>query len=116
MIKPLQSEEDYRQLLRDSATAPVLLLKHSTACPVSAGARRAYVQFTEEEPAAGCWEVLVIEQRPLSRQIAEETGVHHQSPQVILFIDGKPVWSVTHRNITVDALRAAYSNGFPTNR
>jgi len=110
MITPCVSEDDFRRMLADSAHGPVLLLKHSTSCPISAAARRAYVQFADTMPEVACREVLVIEQRPLSRQIAEETGVAHQSPQVILFVNGQPVWHASHWNITIEALRLAYSD------
>ena len=84
MLKSCKDEEDFRQLLAESAREPVVLLKHSTQCPISAAARRACVQFVEALPQAACHEVLVIEQRPLSRWIAEETGITHQSPQALL--------------------------------
>ncbi len=116
MITACTNEDDFRQMLQQSAQEPVLLLKHSTTCPISAAARRAVVHFTEKVPEAACREVLVIEQRPLSRWIAEETGVTHESPQVLLFVDGKVSWHASHWDITLPALQAAYASGLPTNR
>lgn len=51
--------------------------------------------------------VRVIESRPVSNYIAEITGVIHQSPQLILMIDKKPVYDVDNWNITVEAVKAA---------
>ena len=116
MITACNNEEGFQQMLRESARQPVLLLKHSTRCPISAAAQRAFAQFAEEMPEAACREVLVVEQRPLSRWIAAETGVAHHSPQVMLFADGKVVWHASHWHITVEALRSAYASGLPTIR
>jgi len=43
-------------------------------------------------------------QRPLSQQIAARSGVEHESPQVIIFRCGTPVWNASHHDITTDAL------------
>jgi bacillithiol system protein YtxJ len=51
-----------------------------------------------------CWKVLVIEDRPLAMHIAEDTGIDHQSPQSILFIQGRPLWKASHRTITKERL------------
>jgi bacillithiol system protein YtxJ len=39
--------------------------------------------------------------------VADETGVRHQSPQAILFYQGKPVWDDSHYRITEDDMKAA---------
>ena len=43
-------------------------------------------------------------QRPLSQLIAARSGVEHESPQVIIFRRGAPVWNASHHDITTDAL------------
>jgi bacillithiol system protein YtxJ len=44
--------------------------------------------------------VKVIESRPVSNQIAEDTSVKHESPQ-ILYIDKKQkVWTASHWSVT----------------
>ncbi len=77
---------------------PVLLLKHSTACPIPRrrGGRGCSLRKGAE---AKCREVLVIEQRPLSRWIAEETACGMRRRRVI-FVDGEcagrpPDWDIT---------------------
>jgi len=111
MIIPCQTEQDFQQLLADSETNPVLLLKHSTRCPISAGAQARYSRFAEEHPDIACWQVLVIEQRAISNLIATETGIMHQSPQVILFQHTKPVWHVAHHSINESAMTTALTSG-----
>jgi bacillithiol system protein YtxJ len=107
MIHACQTEDDLRQLREASAQTGVLLFKHSVRCPISARAQREFQQFAADAPQVACWQVLVIEHRPLSLQIAEETGITHQSPQALLFINGQVVWHASHHAITAAALRAA---------
>jgi len=104
MIKEFRSLEDIPEMLAESHQQPVFLLKHSTACPASADAWRAFQSFAKEETQAAFWKVLVRENRDISLKIAEKTGVKHESPQVILIRDGKAVWNISHRDITGQAL------------
>jgi bacillithiol system protein YtxJ len=52
-----------------------------------------------------CCEVFVREDRPLSQAVAERTGVRHESPQVICLVGGRAVRHLSHREVTVAALR-----------
>lgn len=58
--------------------------------------------------------IRVVEARAASNLVAQETGITHQSPQVILYRDGEAVFDVDNWNITPDTLtdglaRAPYS-------
>ncbi len=82
-----------------------ILYKHSTQCGTSAYALdqvRAFAQTQQDE--LPIYVVKVIEDRPLSNQIAEHFGVHHQSPQVFLIRDGRQVWNASHYRITESTL------------
>jgi bacillithiol system protein YtxJ len=107
MIGDLDASKDYDALLKRSHTVPVFLLKHSTRCPISSAAWRAYQMYAAAHPDLDCYRVLVVERRDLSREIARETGVSHQSPQVMLFKAGEVTWHASHYSITVDALEGA---------
>ena len=107
MITTIQDERELHQALCDSTAQPVLLFKHSTRCPISAAAHGQFARFAEEASGVSCRQVLVIEQRPLSQLVAQETGVSHASPQVLLLVDGKAVWKASHYEITLEALRKA---------
>jgi bacillithiol system protein YtxJ len=110
MITPCLTDDDFHRALADSASRPVLLLKHSTRCPISAGAEIRFRHFADTHPEVECWQVLVIEQRAIADLITVETGVTHQSPQVILFRGGKPVWHTSHHSITETMLETALSS------
>ena len=108
MITPCRDENEFNQILSDCVECPIFLFKHSTRCPVSAHAHAEFTRFAEEHPEIACREVLVVEQRPLSQHIAQQTGIAHQSPQVLLLCGGKVVWSSTHFSISADGLHKAF--------
>ncbi|MEZ5359690.1 MAG: bacillithiol system redox-active protein YtxJ [Candidatus Zixiibacteriota bacterium] len=107
MIQEYSSSNDYTTILETSKNKPIFLLKHSTACPVSSSAHRQFVAFADGNNEADFWIVLVREQRPLSLEIAEKSGISHQSPQILLFSQGKPVWDCSHGRITEANLSSA---------
>ncbi len=51
--------------------------------------------------------IRVIESRPASNLVAEKTGIKHESPQFILFKEGKPVFDVDNWDITPEVLGEA---------
>lgn len=107
MIADCKTQQDFRQLVQNSEKRPVFLLKHSTRCPISGSAWRAFQQFDAKQPEAELWRVLVVENATLSSAIAQEVEVRHQSPQVLLLHRGKVVWNDSHWSIKVDALQDA---------
>lgn len=97
-----------RESFESALAAPAFLLfKHSPVCAASAHARGEYLAFVESGEAVPTGWIDVVGQRELSRWIAEVSGVPHQSPQAILFREGKAVWNASHFDITKDALKRA---------
>lgn len=94
--------EEWEQLKADSAERQIVVLKHSTRCPVSASALEEYDDYLADKPNADTdyYLVKVIESRPVSNKIAEDLGVPHASPQMILFKDGRAVWNTSHWSVT----------------
>lgn len=84
-----------------------MLFKHSPICPISAKALTEWDRFLKLRPALPTLFVDVIADRAVARGLAQECGVAHQSPQVILFKDGRPAWNASHDAITAEALEAA---------
>ena len=89
-------------LLARSHTAPVVLLKHSVTCSISADVYREVADYAGDIAL-----VIVQSARPLSNAIAERTGVRHQSPQALVLRDGQAVWHAAHYDITADGLSKA---------
>ena len=55
-----------------------------------------------------CGVIRVVDARPASNLGADRTGIRHESPQVILFQDGQPVFDVDNWDITPEALAAGF--------
>lgn len=105
----LLNEVEWTNALEASKDHPVLLFKHSTACPISGAAYRRTGAYLDEkgEEAPEVYLVKVIEHRPVSLKIEEALGVKHESPQAILLKDGKAVWDTSHEDITAETLETA---------
>lgn len=106
---PEQVLHDLDAFARALQQPRVLLFKHSPACEISAEARAEYEAFRRELPDVPALFVDVIADRATARGIAERTGVQHQSPQAILFEQGRAVWHASHDAITAAALHAAWA-------
>ena len=50
--------------------------------------------------------IRVIENRPASNHVAKLTGIEHESPQIILFKDGRSVFDRDNWDITADSMAA----------
>lgn len=50
--------------------------------------------------------MVVQDHRPVSRHAEAVTGVRHESPQVLLFVDGALRWHASHGGITAAAMEA----------
>lgn len=105
----LDSEAALETCLAASAENPVLILKHSTRCPISSSALhevRAYLEERDGEvPTA--YINYVVENRTISNAIASRLGIRHESPQAFLVTDGAVVWHASHGGITASAITAA---------
>jgi len=67
----------------------VVLFKHSKICPVSTKAKKEVEAFSEEHPDVPVFMIVVQDQRILSDKIAENKGIKHESPQVIVIEHGE---------------------------
>lgn len=109
MIQDCQTKGHLQQIIQTSQQEPVFLLKHSTRCPISGAAWRSFQEYARSHADQQLWKALVVEQRDISNHIARETGIAHQSPQILLFYRGKVVWHASHWSITEDAMESALS-------
>lgn len=108
-VNPLNTLEALDACLSASSQAPVFIFKHSTACPISAAAYREVAEYVAAAAADDppVYLVKVIEERPVSNQIAEVLGVPHKSPQIVLVRDGQCIWTASHHGIRKERLREA---------
>lgn len=102
----MTSSEQLHGAVKSSDSKALLIFKHSTRCPISAAAYRQVEDYLKGRPNEQVNYALidVIANRPVSNEAAETLGVKHESPQVILVQQGKPVWHTSHSQITAEAL------------
>ena len=105
-VTELASQADADAMLRASYEAPVYLLKHSIACPISARGQMEFVGL-EDDGDPDLYAVVVQYARDVSDALAETLGVQHETPQAILIKDGEAVDVKSHGAIRTSDLRAA---------
>jgi bacillithiol system protein YtxJ len=92
-------------LITDSKQKPVIVFKHSNACSISSRAYR------EMEKVEGVNILEVQSAREISRELANLTGIRHETPQVIVLRDGKAVWNASHFDVkAADVMKAVESH------
>jgi len=117
MILPLGAPGDLDAAFR----APIAVLyKHSPRCGVCVAAEREVKHFAEGHPDVPVFWLDVLANQALSREVADRSGVAHESPQVIL-LEGGAVrlaashWNVRAADLDAHARRATVAGG-PTAR
>lgn len=101
-FSPVSDAAALEELFARSHNEPVLLFKHSNTCPISA---RAYRQMEEVKTPVSI--VVVQKSRDISQQVAERTGVRHETPQALVLRNGRVVWNASHFDITADVVEQA---------
>ena len=101
-FSPVSDAAALEELFARSHTEPVLLFKHSNACPISA---RAYRQM--EGVKAPVSIVVVQKNRDISREVEQRTGVRHETPQALVIRNGRAVWNASHFDSTSDVVEQA---------
>ncbi len=96
---PVTDLQSLDLLVEQSHTAPVLLFKHSTTCPISMAA---YQEMTRLKAPVSL--IIVQRSRDISRAIETRTGIRHESPQAIILRHGQAVWSASHFDITAETV------------
>ncbi|MFC4714472.1 bacillithiol system redox-active protein YtxJ [Planococcus dechangensis] len=81
------------------------LFKHSSTCPVSAGAWKEYSEYASLHPHQLFLYLVVQEDRSLSTAVEEITGIRHESPQLFHFSSQQVDWHASHNKITNKAMK-----------
>ncbi len=98
----LKSEEQLRQLQKESEFEPVLIFKHSTRCSISSSVLNRLERNWKEEDMASMktYYLDLISHRSISNLIATIFDVEHQSPQIIVVRNGSPILVRSHYDIS----------------
>jgi bacillithiol system protein YtxJ len=89
----------------ETINTPILVLKHSTACPISSAALGEFSIFSRNpKRKIICLMIKVIQSRAVSNYIEETTLVTHQSPQILLIRNKEVLWQESHWGITFERI------------
>jgi bacillithiol system protein YtxJ len=106
----LLRQDEFDSVLLESHDRPVLIFKHSTRCIISTMVMRSLEAQADRLNPLGPWYYLdLIAHRDYSNLIAQELGINHESPQLIILHSGKVIWHDSHQGITPEAVMGALS-------
>ncbi len=102
---PADPAEAVELLQSTSREQPVWVFKKSPICPVSSTAEGEFRRWLDESnlaPQVAVTWIDVIDERPLARGLTTALDVQHESPQALLFHQGKLVWYDSHQSLNFD--------------
>ena len=101
----LNNVDQIVDIINESRKKPVLIYKHSTACGISAKAEdRLKEDWNKIDDKVKLYYLDLLAHRDVSNEIARIFAIVHQSPQLILVINGKAVSSWSHFDVSVGAV------------
>lgn len=102
-----ESEKNVEQLLKpDSGTQ--VIYKHSYSCAVCIFSKLKVEEVMEKLSGKADFHFVdVVNNREVSEKIAADTGVRHESPQILILKNGRVYWHASHSAIDKDKLEEA---------
>ncbi|MBU4537697.1 MAG: bacillithiol system redox-active protein YtxJ [Weeksellaceae bacterium] len=98
----IESEEDLNKAIEESSEKRVAIFKHSTRCFISKTVLKNFEREVENSDKNVSYYFLdLLAYRNLSNKIADDFGVQHQSPQLIVLENGIAVNNASHQGISV---------------
>lgn len=96
----LTSSQQLEELIELSDELPVVLFKHSTRCSISSMALNRFESgWKLPAEACVCAYLDLLNFRSISLEIAEKTGVMHESPQAIVIKNKRVIYHASHNGI-----------------
>lgn len=103
---PLTSAAEVESIKERSHTVPCLIFKHSTTCNISAIAKyRLDDDWDFDDLTLEPYYLDLLRFRTVSGYVAESFEVHHESPQILLIINGECIYDASHLDISVAELK-----------
>ena len=109
IMEMYQTISDLNDCVEASHARPILILKHSVICPISAIAKSEVDKFLSERNSIPVFLVIVQRERPLSNEIAQHFDVGHESPQLLFIQNGRAVKVWNHSKIKAAAIQKELS-------
>jgi len=95
--------QELDEIIAASFTQPQIIFKHSTRCSISSMAKGRLEKGLDEISISSNIHYLdLLEYRNISNEIAHRFNIEHESPQIIILKNGKPVYDASHNMIVVE--------------
>jgi len=102
--KTLSTEDQLTDIEQASFRKPQVIFKHSTRCSISSMALSRLERSGSEGMHADFYYLDLLAHRNVSNAVAHHFKVQHQSPQIIVVKEGKPVYNESHLAIEMDSI------------
>ena len=104
--KTIKSEEDLEKAVKESYQNRVAIFKHSTSCFISKTVLKNFEKEieNEEEQNVSFYFLDLLALRPISNKIAEDFGIRHESPQLIVLENGEAINNASHQDISLSQI------------
>ncbi|MDH5033332.1 MULTISPECIES: bacillithiol system redox-active protein YtxJ [Chryseobacterium] len=103
--KKIESEEDLAKAMEDSFQNRIAIFKHSTSCFISRTVLKNFEKEIENsDQPVSVYYLDLLAHRPVSNKIAADFEIRHESPQLIVIENGKPVNSASHQDISLSQI------------
>jgi len=99
----------WQEILELSEKEPVFVLKHSNTCPISSKGYEEVLSFSQTFPDAKIFVLIVQDNLELKQKISDDTGIKHESPQILLLQDRDVLYTASHYEISTSQLVEEYS-------
>ncbi|KQS92622.1 bacillithiol system redox-active protein YtxJ [Chryseobacterium sp. Leaf394] len=106
--KLIESESDLEKAIEVSQNKTVAIFKHSTRCFISKTVLKNFEAELRENTNldAELYFLDLIAHRAVSNKIAEDLGVRHESPQLLVLQNGTVKNSASHQDISISQITA----------
>ena len=95
---PLSDQHQLEELNKNSLHTPQIIFKHSTRCSISSVIKNR-MERSKAPEGIPFHIVDLIKFRPISNQIAQDYHIEHQSPQILVIVNGKCIYDESHSGI-----------------
>lgn len=99
----LTDEEQLKQISSKSQERPQVIFKHSTRCSISSVALQR-LQKVSQPSNIDFYFLDLLAYRSLSNKIAQAFNVPHESPQVLVIIEGHCIYAESHMGISMNEI------------
>lgn len=107
-LKEISTLAELDAALATSVTQPILIYKHSLTCGTSGLAYEEVLDLAGGSMLPGSVFLVRIQAaRDVSDAIEARLGIRHESPQILLIVEGRVVWHASHFRVTARAIDAA---------